>query len=164
MKNGLHELFLEELTDVFNAEQQLTKALPKMANAAQNEELREAFEEHLDETEEQITRLEEVFASLDESPRRKKCKGMEGIIEEGKEVMSEHKASEELDAALIAAAQKVEHYEIATYGCLTTWAEQMGHDQALSLLKQNLAEEKVADEKLTQIARSAANVEAAQAG
>src|SRR5512142_586492 len=111
MKNGLHELFLDELADMYNAEQQLTKALPKMAKAAQNEELREAIEEHLEQTETHVSRLNQVFESLDESPKRKKCKGMEGIIDEGKEVMSEHKKGEEIDAALISAAQRVEHYE-----------------------------------------------------
>jgi ferritin-like metal-binding protein YciE len=163
MKNGLHELFLSELADMYNAEQQLTKALPKMAKAAQNDQLREAIEEHLQETETQVSRLEQVFESLDESPKRKKCKGMEGIIDEGKEVMSEHKNSEEIDAALISAAQRVEHYEIAAYGCLCTWAEQMGHDEALDLLKENLSEEKAADEKLTELAKSTANVKAERA-
>ena len=157
MKNGLHELFLEELADVYNAEQQLTKALPKLAKAAQNEDLREAFESHLEETENHVSRLEQVFESLDESPKRKKCKGMEGIIKEGQEVLSEHKQSDELDAALIAAAQKTEHYEIATYGCLCTWAQEMGHDKAVDLLKETLEEEKAADVKLTGIAKSSSN-------
>lgn len=160
MKNGLHKLFLEELADIYNAEQQLTKALPKLAKAANNDQLRRAIEDHLEDTEKHVSRLEEVFSSLEESPKRKKCRGMEGIIEEGKEVMSEHKKSEDLDAALISAAQKSEHYEIATYGCLCTWAEQMGHDKALSLLKETLDEEKAADEKLSGIARASANQEA----
>jgi ferritin-like metal-binding protein YciE len=157
MKNGLHALFLEELADVYNAEQQLTKALPQLAKAAQNDQLREAFESHLQQTENHVSRLEEVFQSLDESPKKKKCRGMEGIIKEGKEVLTEHKKSSETDAALISAAQKTEHYEIATYGCLCTWAEEMGHDKALDLLKETLSEEKAADEKLTGIARSASN-------
>lgn len=160
MKNGLHKLFLEELADIYNAEQQLTKALPKLAKAANNDQLRRAIEDHLEDTEKHVSRLEEVFSSLEESPKRKKCRGMEGIIEEGKEVMSEHKKSEDLDAALISAAQKSEHYEIATYGCLCKWAEQMGHDKALSLLKETLDEEKAADEKLSGIARASANQEA----
>jgi ferritin-like metal-binding protein YciE len=160
MKTGLHELFLAELADMYSAEQQLVKALPKLAKAAQNEELREAFEMHLSETEEHVTILEQVFESVDATPKKKHCKGMEGIIEEGKEVMAEHKQSEELDAALIAAAQKTEHYEIASYGCLCTWAEQMGHDEALTSLKEILAEEKAADDKLTEIARTSANLEA----
>jgi ferritin-like metal-binding protein YciE len=164
MKNGLHELFLEELADMYNAEQQLTKALPKLARAAQDESLREAFESHLEETENHISRLEQVFESLDESPKRKKCKGMEGIIQEGKEILSDHKKSEELDAALISAAQKTEHYEIASYGCLCTWAQQMGHDKAAGLLKDILIDEKAADEKLTEIANSAANLRAEHAG
>ena len=107
-----------------------------------------------------MTRLEQVFESLDESPKKKKCKGMEGIIEEGKEILEEHKDSEELDAGLISAAQRAEHYEIAVYGCLCAWAEQMGHDEALNLLKETLADEKAADDKLTEIAKSTANVHA----
>ena len=163
MKNGLHELFLDELADIYGAEQQLTKALPKLAKAAQSDELREAFEMHLEETQNHVSRLEQVFESLDETPKKKKCKGIEGILGEGKDVMAEHKKSEELDAALISAAQKTEHYEIASYGCLCTWAEQMGHDRALNLLKENLMEEKAADEKLTEIAKSSANLEAEHA-
>jgi ferritin-like metal-binding protein YciE len=163
MKNGLHELFLDELADMYSAEQQLTKALPKLAKAAQSDELREAFEMHLEETENHVSRLEQVFESLDETPKKKKCKGIEGILDEGKEIMTEHKKGEELDAALISAAQKTEHYEIASYGCLCTWAEQMGHDRALNLLKENLNEEKAADEKLTEIAKSSANLEAEHA-
>ena len=163
MKNGLHALFLEELADVYNAEQQLTKALPKMAKAAHDEKLKQAIEEHLEETENQVSRLDQVFESLDESPKRKKCKGMEGIIDEGNEILTEHKKGEELDAGLISAAQRVEHYEIAAYGCLCTWAEQMGHDEALKLLKETLSEEKAADEKLTELAKSSANVHAERA-
>ncbi|HVM48217.1 MAG TPA: ferritin-like domain-containing protein [Candidatus Acidoferrum sp.] len=164
MKNGLHALFLEELADVYNAEKQLTKALPKLAKATKNDQLRQAIESHLEETEQHVSRLDQVFESLDESPKRKKCKGMEGIIEEGEEVISEHKKKDEIDAALISAAQRAEHYEIAAYGCLCTWAKQMGHDQALDLLKETLSEEKAADEKLTQIATSSANVQAEKAG
>jgi ferritin-like metal-binding protein YciE len=163
MKNGLHALFLEELADVYNAEQQLTKALPKMARVAHDDKLRQAIQSHLEETETHISRLDQVFKSLDESPKRKKCKGMEGIIDEGEEIVSEHKKGEELDAGLISAAQRVEHYEIAAYGCLCTWAEQMGHDEALKLLKETLSEEKEADEKLTEIAKSSANVHAERA-
>ena len=163
MKNRLHALFLDELADMYSAEQQLTKALPKLAKAAQSDELREAIQSHLEETETHVSRLDQVFESLDESPKKKKCKGMEGIIEEGKEVLSEHKDAEELDAGLISAAQRAEHYEIAVYGCLCTWAEQMGHDKALSLLRDTLAEEKAADEKLTEIARSSSNVHAERA-
>ena len=161
--DALHELFLDELADVYSAEKQLTKALPKMAKAAQSPELRGAFETHLEETENQISRLEEAIKSMGESLKRKKCKGMEGLLEEGKEMMEEKEESPALDAALIAAAQKVEHYEIATYGTLCNWAEMMGHREALDLLKQNLAEEKATDEKLTEIAESTANQQAQQA-
>ena len=162
MDSGLHELFLEELSDIYNAEQQLTRALPKMARAAESDELRMAFEEHLEQTHEQIARLEQVFRSLDETLKRKTCKGMQGLIEEGSEMMQEHKGSSEIDAALIAGAQKVEHYEIASYGTLCTWAEQMGHDEALELLKQNIDEEETTDERLTEIAESLANQRAEQ--
>jgi ferritin-like metal-binding protein YciE len=158
--NELHELFLDDLADIYNAENQLVKALPKMAKAAQSEELREAFETHLEETRGQIARIENVVRVLGESLKRKKCKGMEGLLEEGKEMMEEKADSPALDAALIAAAQKVEHYEIATYGTLCTWAELMGHREALNLLKQNLSEEEATDEKLTEIAESVANIQA----
>jgi len=162
MNNALHELFLEELADIYSAEQQLTKALPKMAKAAESDELREAFEEHLQQTEEQISRLEQVFESLDESMKRKTCKAMQGLIEEGAEIMQEQKGSPAIDAALIAAAQKVEHYEIATYGTLCTWADQMGHQDALDLLKQSIEEEEATDERLTELAESLANQRAEQ--
>jgi ferritin-like metal-binding protein YciE len=161
-ESGLYELFLEELSDIYNAEQQLTKALPKMAKAAQADELRMAFEDHLGQTEEQISRLDQVFQSLGETMKRKTCKGMQGLIEEGTEVIQEHKGSTEIDAALIAAAQKVEHYEIATYGTLCTWAEQMGCDEALELLKENIDEEETADERLTELAEGWANPRAEQ--
>ncbi len=160
MDNDLHRLFLDELADIYNAEQQLTKALPKLAKVAKNDELRQAFEQHLDETENHITRLDQVFESLGESMKRKKCKAMEGLIEEGEEVISEHKNTNALDAGLIISAQKVEHYEIAAYGSLCSWAEQMGHDDALDLLKETLDEEKTADEKLTEIAEGIANTQA----
>jgi ferritin-like metal-binding protein YciE len=160
MDNELHKLFLDELADMLHAEKQLTKALPKLAEAAESNELREAFEAHLEETETHITRLEQVFESLGETPKAKKCPAMEGIIKEGKEVLDEYEDSAALDAAIIAAAQKAEHYEIASYGCLCTWAESMGHDDALELLQQTLDEEKAADEKLTVIATSWANAEA----
>ncbi|MDB6034055.1 MAG: hypothetical protein JWM16_4393 [Verrucomicrobiales bacterium] len=159
-RNELHELFLDELADIYNAEKQLTKALPRMAKAAQTPELRQAFETHLRETENQIKRLEQAAEALDESLKRKKCKAMEGLLAEGKEILEEQKGSSALDAGLIAAAQKVEHYEIATYGTLCRWAELMGHTEALNLLKQNLAEEKSTDEKLTQVAERTANVQA----
>lgn len=153
----LHELFLDELADILNAEQQLVKALPKMAEAAVSEELTTAFESHLAETEYQITRLEQVFASLDEPVQSKECKAMKGLLEEGKELMEEMKDSSALDAALIAAAQKVEHYEIASYGTVCAWATKMGHDEAAELLNATLEEEKAADEMLTEIAENTVN-------
>lgn len=153
----LHKLFLDELADLYNAEQQLTKALPKMVKAAQSTDLRQAFESHLEETRTHVTRLEKVATSLGESLGRKKCKAMEGLIEEAGELMQENEDSSVLDAALIAAAQKVEHYEIASYGTVCSWAESMGHHDALTLLKETLDEEKAADEKLTEIAESEAN-------
>ena len=161
MKNGLHALFMEELADMYDAEQQLLKALPALAKSAQKGELKKAFEAHLKETENHVSRLEKVFESLDAKPKKKACKGVQGIIKEGKEAIEEHEGSEEGDAALICAAQKTEHYEIATYGCLCAWADQMGHEKALDLLEENLAEEKAADEKLTKIAKSSANRAAA---
>ena len=153
----LHKLFLEQLADVYNAEQQLIKALPKVAKNAQSEELRDAIEEHLEQTQEQAKRLEQVAKSLDEILKRKTCAAMKGLIEETDEMMKEEKNSSALDAAIIAAAQKVEHYEIASYGTLVTWAQQMGHDEAVELLEETLDEEKAADEKLTSIAESVAN-------
>ncbi len=163
MDNDLHELFLDEIADITNAERQLTKALPKMAKAAESDELRQAFESHLEETEEQISRLEQAAQSLDESIKSKTCKAMKGLIEEAEEMMKEQKGTSALDAALIAAAQKVEHYEIATYGTLIAWAEQMGHSDAAGYFRTNLDEEKAADEKLTTVAESIAN-EKAEAG
>jgi ferritin-like metal-binding protein YciE len=162
MSNDLHKLFLDELADIYNAEQQLTKALPKLAKTAKNDALREAFQQHLEETENHISRLDQVFETLGESMKRKKCKGMEGLLEEGEEVISEQKNSEALDAGLIISAQKVEHYEIASYGSLCSWAEQMGHSDALELLRQTLDEEKAADEKLTEVAETVANTQAEQ--
>jgi ferritin-like metal-binding protein YciE len=159
-ENELQELFLEELADLYNAEQQLTKALPKMAKAAQLDELRQAFESHLEETENHISRLEQVVETFGESMKRKACKGMKGLIEEGSETMQEHKDSRGIDAILIASAQKVEHYEIASYGTLCAWAKMLNQNEALELLQETLQEEKTADEKLTQIAESVANLEA----
>lgn len=156
----LQELFLDELADIYNAEQQLTKALPKMARAAQHPELRQGFQTHFQETEGQIARLEQAAQALGESIKRKTCKAMKGLIEEGSEMMQEKKGSAALDAALIAAAQKVEHYEIASYGTLCAWAKQMNHDEALELLHETLEEEKATDEKLTHLAESLANIEA----
>lgn len=160
MDNDLHELFLEELADVYNAEQQLIKALPKMAKAAETDELREAIESHLEETQEHANRLEQAAKSLDESLKRKTCAAMKGLIEEADDILKEQKGTSALDAAIIAAAQKVEHYEIASYGTLVAWAEQMGHDEAVNLLQETLDEEKQADEKLTSVAESIANQKA----
>jgi len=149
---NLHELFVDELKDIYDAEKQLTKALPKMAKAADSEELRAGFEEHLEITRMQVNRLEEVFKSLGIAARGKPCEGMKGLIEEGQEMMQELEQGPTLDAALIASAQKVEHYEIASYGTLATFAEILGMQDAKDLLGQTLEEEKEADERLTQVA------------
>ena len=148
---NLRELFVEELKDIYDAEKQLVKALPKMAKAAESDELRTAFEEHLEITRMQVGRLEEVFKLLGMAARGKTCEGMKGLIEEGQEAMEELEGST-LDAALIASAQKVEHYEIATYGTLATFAEVLEMEEAKDLLGQTLDEEKEADEKLTGVA------------
>ena len=149
---NLHEWFVDALKDIYDAEKQLTKALPKMAKAAESPELRASFEEHLEITRMQVNRLEEVFKSLGMAARGKTCEGMKGLIEEGQEMMEELEKGPTLDAALISAAQKVEHYEIASYGTLATFAEIMGHQDAKDLLGQTLDEEKEADEKLTRVA------------
>jgi len=148
---NLNELFVDEVRDIYDAEKQLLKALPKMANAAESEELRTAFEEHLEATRGHVNRLEDVFKLLGLTPRGKTCEGMQGLIEEGAQAMEEMEGVV-LDAALIASAQKVEHYEIATYGTLATFAEVLAMEDAKELLGQTLEEEKEADEKLTQIA------------
>lgn len=148
----LTELFLEELADIYDAEKQLIKALPRMAQAAKAPELQSAFEDHLEQTQEHVRRLEEVFGIFDQKPKGKKCEAMAGLIEESEEIMKEEATPAVMDAALIAAAQKVDHYKIATYGCLRTWAELLGKDDALDLLEETLNEEKDADETLTDIA------------
>ena len=148
---NLQELFVEELRDVYDAEKQITKALPKMAKAVESNELRTAFEEHLEITRMHVNRLEEVFKSLGLAARGKPCDGMKGLLEEGKSHMEELEGST-LDAALIGGAQRVEHYEIAAYGTLATWADLLGYQDAKDLLGQTLEEEKEADEKLTGIA------------
>ena len=160
MHNELHALFLDELADLLHAENQLTKALPKMIKAADSEDLTTALEAHLEETKGHIERLEQVFASVSEKPRKKPCKAMLGLVAEGGEMIQEWKKSSALDAAIIAAGQKVEHYEIASYGTLIAWAKEMGHDEAVELLQQTLDEERAADEKLSEIALSAANEKA----
>ncbi len=159
----LHDAFIDELRDTYDAEKQLTKALPKLAKAASSPELRKAFESHLKETQGQVTRLEEVFASLDEKVRGKHCDGIAGIIEEGKSIMEEEFDEATMDACLIAAGQRAEHYEMAAYGTLVAWARALGHDDAADLLQQTLDQEKAADEKLSMIAESGVNQEAADA-
>lgn len=159
----LRDLFLNELRDIYHAEKQLVRALPRMAKAADSEELRQAFQKHLGETEGQVERLESVFRALGEAARGKRCQGMAGIVEEGKEILEEEGQEPVIDAALITAAQKVEHYEIATYGCLVTYANLLGEREASGLLKQNLAEEEATDKALTQLAESSINQAAAAA-
>jgi ferritin-like metal-binding protein YciE len=156
----LHELFVEELRDMYDAEKRIIKALPKIAKHAQSDELRSALTEHLRQTEKQATRLEQVFKSIGETPRGKKCDGIIGILEEGSTAMEELEEGPVLDAALIAGCQKVEHYEIASYGTLAYFAELMGHDRAKELLGATLDEEKAADEKLNTIATSEVNRDA----
>jgi ferritin-like metal-binding protein YciE len=156
----LHELFVEELRDMYDAEKRIIKALPKIAKHAQSDELRSALTEHLRQTEKQATRLEQVFKSIGETPRGKKCDGIMGILEEGNHAMEELEEGPVLDAALIAGCQKVEHYEIASYGTLAYFAELMGHERAKELLGTTLDEEKAADEKLNTIATSEVNREA----
>lgn len=158
--NNLADAFYDELRDILSAEKQLVKALPKMAKAASSEQLREAFQEHLQETEEQVQRVESAFEDTGKSARAKTCEAMKGLITEAEEMLSEKADPQVRDALLIAAAQKVEHYEIATYGTLCTWAKILGYENAVELLKQNLSEEQSADEKLTSLAE-AVNEEAA---
>jgi len=159
----LHDAFIDELRDAYDAEKQLTKALPKMAKAASSPGLRKAFETHLEETRGQIERLEQVFARLDEKVRGKHCDGIAGIIEEGKAVMEEDFDEATMDACLIAGGQRAEHYEMAAYGTLVAWARAMGHPEAADLLQETLDEEKAADEKLTSLAESGINRDAADA-
>jgi ferritin-like metal-binding protein YciE len=160
---SLRDLFVDELKDLYSAETQITKALPKMAKAASSNDLRTAFEEHLEQTKVHIERLDQIFNSLEESPKGKKCKGMEGLIEEGKELLEEDAEPDVLDAGLISAAQRVEHYEMAGYGCVRTYAKLLGEDAAVELLQQTLDEEGETDKKLTAIAETI-NLEAAEEG
>jgi ferritin-like metal-binding protein YciE len=159
-EDRLKHLYVEELKDIYSAENQMVKALPKMAKAATSPDLRAGFEEHLTQTQEHVSRLEKIFGALDESPKGKKCKGMEGLIKEGAEMIEEDPAAEELDAGLISAAQRVEHYEIAAYGCVSAYAKLLGENQALSLLQETLEEEKETDKKLTELSTKI-NIEAA---
>jgi ferritin-like metal-binding protein YciE len=160
---NLREALVEEIRDIYNAEKQLVKALPKMAKGAESDELREAFEKHLGETEGQVTRLERVFELLDEKPRGKHCAGMAGIVEEGSEKLQEDMEGSVLDACLIASAQKVEHYEISAYGSAIAWAEALGLNEVVEVLNETLEEEMAADEKLSALAESGIN-QAATAG
>jgi ferritin-like metal-binding protein YciE len=162
-EKNLQELFHETLKDIYFAEKKILSALPKMAKAAQSEELKAAFEKHEIETEEHVARLEKVFEEIDETPRGKTCDAIMGIIEEGQEVMKEFKGAPALDAGLLAAAQAVEHYEIARYGTLKTWAQELGLNQSVKLLQATLGEEKKTDETLTQLAESQVNQHAQQA-
>jgi len=161
--NPLEELLVDELKDLYSAENQIVKALPKMAKAAGSPELRRAFERHLDETRRQVERLDQIGNELDVKLTGKKCKGMSGLIEEGKELIEEDLEQDALDAGLIGAAQKVEHYEIAAYGTARTHAEMLGYNKVARLLQQTLNEEGATDKKLTALAESIINVEAVQA-
>ena len=156
----LDELFHDTLKDIYYAEKKILSALPKMAKAAQNEDLRAAFEKHKTETEGQIDRLEQVFELIEEKPQGKKCAAIEGILEEGQEITKEYKGSPALDAGLVSAAQAVEHYEIARYGTLRTWAEELGLNQAMKLLQQTLDQEEATDQALTELAEAVVNQEA----
>lgn len=159
LKN-LHDLFADELKDLYSAENQIIKALPKMIKTATSTELAEAFKDHLEVTKAQVTRLEKVCKMLDINPKGKKCKAMEGLLEEGKELMSEDAEPAVMDAGLIGAAQRVEHYEMAGYGCVRTYARLLGYDEAGDLLQETLDEEADADKTLSDLAESVINVEA----
>jgi ferritin-like metal-binding protein YciE len=158
--NTLEDLYVDLLKDLYSAEKQLVRALPKMAKNASSSDLQRAFQEHLKQTERQAERIERIFTEMGGSPRGKKCVGMEGLIEEGNELLQEKAEPEVLDAGLIAAAQKVEHYEISGYGTARAWAERLGYDKAARLLQETLDEESMANEKLNQIAESHVNMEA----
>jgi len=159
---SLRELMIDELKDLYSAENQILKALPKMIKKADSPELKQGFEKHLKETEGQVGRLDQIFQELEVSPKGKKCKGMEGVIEDGKELMEKNAEPEVMDAGLIGAAQHVEHYEIAGYGCARTYAELLGLNEVARLLQKTLDEEKATDEKLSQLARNI-NVKAEKA-
>jgi ferritin-like metal-binding protein YciE len=161
--DALKELYIDELKDLFSAENQLLKALPRMAKAATSEELSSAFTEHLEQTKGQVQRLEQIFEMLDENPKGKKCVGMEGLVKEGAEMMGEDFEDEVLDAGLIGAAQRIEHYEIAAYGTARAFAELLGESDHASLLGETLEEEKETDQKLTQLSEQI-NVEANEQG
>ena len=160
---SLDDLLVHELQDIYNAEGQILKALPKMVNVATHPDLKDAFVEHLQQTEGQVRRLEQAFKLLGVPAKGKKCEGMAGLIEEGRKVMLADAEPSVMDAALIASAQKVEHYEIASYGCVCTYAELLGYDQVHELLGQNLDEEETTDQQLTALAESVINQEAEDA-
>lgn len=160
---SLHELMVDELQDLYDAEQKLTKALPKMAKGATHPKLKQLIETHLQETENQVTRLERVFELLGERAKSKTCAAMAGIVQEGSDLLSEDYDGPVMDAGIVAAAQRAEHYEIGVYGTLATWAEQLGRTEVASLLKQTLSEEKSADEKLSALAESEINAAAVRA-
>jgi ferritin-like metal-binding protein YciE len=157
----LHDAFIDELRDVYDAEKQLTKALPKLAKAATSDRLRMAFEEHLEQTRGHVERIEQILTGLDEKVRGKHCDGIAGIIDEGKAVMDEDFDDMTMDACLVASGQRAEHYEMAAYGTLIAWANAMGHNDAADLLRQSLEEEKAADRKLTELAEGGINQDAA---
>ena len=160
--NSLRELYVEELKDLYSAETQILKALPRMIKAASNSDLKRAFTQHERQTQQHVKRLERIFKLLDESTRGKKCKGMEGLLEEGQELIKERPEPEVLDAGLIAAAQRVEHYEIAGYGTVRTYARQLGEEEHATLLQQTLDEEGETDKLLSSLAESSINIEAAE--
>ena len=158
--DNLRKLYIEELRDLYNAETQLVKALPKMAKGASSEELQRAFEDHLEQTEIHVERLEEIFEGLDESPKGKTCKAMKGLVEEGSEILEEDGEDSVLDAGIIAAAQKVEHYEIASYGTARSWAKLLGEEEAGDLLQETLDEEGEANKLLNELAQEIVNPDA----
>lgn len=157
MDSDLHKLFLDQLQDAYDAEQRIVDALPKKIKAAQSSDLRQGLEKHLEETKNQVTRLERSFDLLGVKAKRNTCEAAKGLIKEAEELLSDFKGTDACDAAIICAAQKIEHYEIATYGTLCTWAKQMGHSEVLSLLHETLDEEKAADDTLTKAALASAN-------
>lgn len=157
----LKSLLIDELRDIYHAERQLVRALPKLAKAATSPDLREALESHLGETEEQVSRLEQAFEMLSETAKPKPCAGMQGIVEEGSDLIKESDKGAALDAGIIAGAQRAEHYEIAAYGSVMAWAKALGHDDVAELLSASLEEEKAADEKLTELAEAGLNEAAA---
>jgi ferritin-like metal-binding protein YciE len=162
-KDSLRKLYIDELKDIYSAEKQLTKALPKMAKAASSDELRQGFEEHLEQTQGHVERLDEIFSQLNAKATGKKCMGMEGLVKKGAEIMGEDFSEDVMDAALISAAQRVEHYEIAAYGTVIAYANLLGESEQAELLQETLAEEKETDQKLTQLSEQI-NVQANEGG